>query len=753
MQNNEISNIYEQIQHSLFEKRIATAFFFIKHLTTEIKDYNLTCRYDELVEFYSTMLNYRMSGIEDQNQKEILNHFLLDMFLFAQDVREKLYVKQMYLFEYIQLRNFLADKSANNELSFEKTPENLQIHYLDISVNNLVTKELASERKIAVFEKHQRVLGYLFHYIWLKTNLSNGELETVKTILKDENIGEDSKMIVVSALTLNALRYFDAKKITLLLDSAAEADMQLRQRCLIGFVLVFAKYGYLWNFDKNLRSQFLNFVSETGNADEIENIILQIIRTSETEKLTQHINEEIMPEMLRMTPIIKQKLKMKKDDSEENPENDDDENEKIPSWEELFEKNDSFARLQELGELQMSGSDIFVSAFAQMKNHPFFRMNENWFIPFSKDNVFVSELFNRRESFFTMILDNPAMCNSDKYSFALTLLQMPENELKNVESGIKAEYSQMKEIIDEKKHLEKDSEVKLAASLHIRDLYRFYTQFPKYQEFDNPLLKITNIINYDIFNEIFNSEKNIEKLAAAYFSQNHYNQALMLYLKIYDKDNPEVDICRKIGYCYQQKEMFKEALMYYFLADSLEKDNTWTLKRMAYCYKKTDDLVLAADCYRRALEITPDDFKLMFKQATCYINSNDFEKAMPILFKIDYLNPKYPKIKSALLLCAFCCGNLEKAAELAKKVADVKKPDVQDLMIAGNVALAQKNKRLALDYYNKALEIVKDLNAFMSMIQTNLEKMENIGVSLADVETVIETILMQKLPQTVVKNN
>jgi tetratricopeptide (TPR) repeat protein len=507
---------------------------------------------------------------------------------------------------------------------------------------------------------------------------------------------------------------------------------------LVGLVLAVSKFGYRWTLDENLKNQLLVFCDEEGVVAELESIIFQIIRTSETEKITKHINEDIMPDVIKMSPKIKEKM--------QDVENEEDEDEINPHWQDFFENSGVADKLQELGDLQLSGSDIYVSTFAQMKNYPFFRSNENWFMPFFQENPHISRLFDKKQSLFTLILNNPALCNSDKYSFALTLLQMPENELSSIEGAVKEEQVQMKEIMKDRKNIEARSESKSAANQYIQDLYRFYTLFPHHQDFESPLTEITQIIEFDIFNKIFKNNENITNIAGYYFVYNHYNQALKLYLKIFSAEEPDLDICRKIAYCYQKTERFAEALQFYTIADSEEKDNTWTLKRMAFCYRKSGDYLLAADCYKRATEILPDDLKLLFRQAMCYIDNEDFEKAMPLLFKIDYLNPKYPKIKSVLLWCAFCGGKTEQAAEISQKIIS-EEPDIQDFVLSGNVALVQNNKQSALDFYRKALALTTDIKTFIELVENDIEKMQNLGVQLSDIELVIETLLMGKLPK------
>ncbi|MDR1542819.1 MAG: tetratricopeptide repeat protein [Prevotellaceae bacterium] len=743
MDTNEISKIYNIVNQQLAAQKIAAAFFGINQLVIELKDWNIFVQYEELAGIYSNMLNYKMLGIKEDKQKTVFYHFIDSMFSLAQEIREKLFVKQSSRFEYSQIRTFLANIGACNPLSFAQSPQNLQSHYVDIEVNKLVTGELESEKRQKLFEKHQQVLGYVFHYIWLKTDLENSDFDTISAILSDENIGNDTKYITISALTLNLLRYFDAKKIEFLLNYTQGAPMQLRQRGLVGIALALTKYGYRWHFDEHLKNQFLAFCDKKNIMKELESIVFQIIRTSENEKINKRIVEDIIPEIGKLKQQFKEKYGEKPQKEKEKYDDDDDEN---PNWQEFFENSGVADKLHELGEMQMNGSDVNIGTFASMKGYPFFYYTENWFMPFSKDNPHFNAFFDKQGSIAALLLNNPAMCNSDKYSFALSLIYLPEKEKAAAKKGFEAQQSQLKEIIEEQKKLSSNPDSKLVANQYIQDLYRFYTLYPRAKEFENPLLEIFKIIHYDIFDKIFKKEETITKIASSFFAYNHYYQALKLYKKIFSTDEPNYEIARKIGYCYQKIDNFKLALQYYTIADSGGKDNTWTLKRMAFCYRQAGEPLLAANCYRRLLELMPENEKLLFREAQCYIEAGKYDDAMPLLFKIDYVNPNFPKIKSVLLWCAFCAGKIEQVAELSQRVL-AESPDIQDFIISGGVALAQHKLQTALEYYHKAIALAADIKLFLDLLNADMERLKTLGVQQYDLDLVIETLLMSKVPK------
>jgi tetratricopeptide (TPR) repeat protein len=735
----EISNIYTWINKNLSEKKFATAFFLINRLVVELKDWNTACRYEELVTVYRNILNYRFTNAEENAQNSVFNRFLTDLYSLAESVREQLFIRQSSSFEYDCIRLF----AANSRYFIPQDIQNIGTiydillnHYLSASVNEIINNKLTSKTEKISAEKRQSVLKFVFHHIWLFHKNNETDFEPINNILNDENIGLDAKCIVISALTLNMLRIFNSKKIEILFLAVESKNLEIRQRALVGIVLLLTKFGHYFKSDEKLKNRFLSFIDENDCLNEMESIIFQLIRTSETEKISQHIEKEIFPEFLKISPILKNKLENIDEDEEK---------ERKPEWENLLDENFSHEKLQEFNEMQLSGSDVYASTFAKMKNYGFFEHIENWFLPFEKENYAVKSLFKKKKLFLTLIVNNPSLCNSDKYSLALSLLQMPEKQRNGMEISIKTQKEDIDEMLKEIKNTEFNNEQKNIANHYIQDLYRFYTRHPRHNDFENPLKEIVNLINKSIFYTVFSDNKKIENIASYYFLYKLYNQALRLYLKIFEHNTPNLDTARKIGYCYQKKLEFQDALRYYSIAENIEKNDVWTLRKMAFCYRKSNDYRLAADCYKRILEIKKDDLKLLFALAMCYIENENFDEALPLLHKINYLNPVYPKIKNVLLWSIFCCGKMEQAKDFAQKVLN-DNPDVQDFIIIANIHLALNDKATALEFYKKALLSAKDFESFIALLNHDRDKLLQFGVKKSNIDLLLEMTLADRLP-------
>ena len=111
-----------------------------------------------------------------------------------------------------------------------------------------------------------------------------------------------------------------------------------------------------------------------------------------------------------------------------------------------------------MGELQMEGADVYMSTFSQLKQFPFFRQMSHWFYPFDRQFPDIVTIFGdneeKRMSLLDIILNSDSFCNSDKYSFCFSLIQMPESQRELMIHQMNEQSSVSQEQLDEV-HLEK----------------------------------------------------------------------------------------------------------------------------------------------------------------------------------------------------------------------------------------------------------------------------------------------------------
>lgn len=740
MTGGDIFSLYNKINAQLYTNNIAEAFFLIRKMVKEVNDWNLSVLMDEYSSTYQHILAHSLiSGKHPQSEEGdiIYNQLILNLYLLTQKAKEAFLIKHSNWLEY-EGQRFLSNNPNiffNDVVTgFEHIHQALRHYYHNLQQLEEEDNDNISYWQTAIAD-YQKRMSPLFAYIFLNSNMSDIDLDNIKAIIGDSAIGIDAKCIAISALTLNVLRNFDAKKTNVLLSLAENNDNALRQRALVGLVLIVSKYGHIIEYEEHLRNRIAFLCKNRDVVNELLSIVFQIVRTTETKKISQQINEEIMPELIKISPMIQDKL----DDIDF-----DDDSEKIkPQIEGMFDEIGFSDKLQDFTELQMNGSDVFASTFAQMKGFPFFSFIENWVLPFDKQNPYVRRLFNKKEKLGNTIIANPLLCNSDKFSFSLNLLQMPDNQLNTVEFAIKEEKEQIDEMIKDMDKSQNYTESKVAANHYILDLYRFYSYFPRHNDLDNSLVRILNLCATKLFDIMFAHTDDKQKVADFYFQYNHYNQAVMVYSKIVEPNEENPDIYRNLAYSYQQIGDYQRAIDYYIVAEGLDKNNTWYLRRLAFCYRQTGDLAKAIDCYNAILESAKDDFNIMLKLALCYMERREYDLALLLLYKIDYLKPNYPRIKSVLMLCLFYSGKLEQANELATREI-LNFTEMKDFITAGHISLILKTQYSAIEHYKKAISKAKDLKSFLAAFYADTTYLTGSGVNIKELELIAEVVLIDK---------
>jgi hypothetical protein len=97
-------------------------------------------------------------------------------------------------------------------------------------------------------------------------------------------------------------------------------------------------------------------------------IVLQTIRSRETENLSRKLHDEILPQVAKLKPKLEDRLDLDNILPKEKSE------ERNPDWSEMFSGSEEiFKTMEELTKLQMEGADVYMSAFANLKHFDFFR--------------------------------------------------------------------------------------------------------------------------------------------------------------------------------------------------------------------------------------------------------------------------------------------------------------------------------------------------------------------------------------------
>ncbi len=421
MNSRDIVSIKKDILINLSKRQLKDAFRSLKKLTKNTQDWKITETLSELETNYKFMLHYLFEGVEDTQRENVYRNLLRSLYELTDDSTDELMKVESSGIYYEKSR--ISALKNNSVVNYQNLIKEITDSFSLVDLLEEGEEKINRKKDLAI--RRERIGSEMFNSVYVSSRADEEEMNNYLALINNPELPVREKCLFLSALTLGLFHRFDGRKTQILMYAAASEDMQLRARAIVGLVIVMQMYDVRWNLYPELQNQ-LAILSENPNFKKTAlRVIIQLIRARETEEITKKIKEEILPEMMKFNHLAGRKLNM-----EELMGGDSDFSEKNPEWKkELEESGLGGKKLQEYSNLQMEGADVFHSTFSGLKSFPFFSELGNWFLPFDPSYSEIANLFpdeSKNSLLKTAILDSGHMCNSDKYSFCLSLAQIPQ---------------------------------------------------------------------------------------------------------------------------------------------------------------------------------------------------------------------------------------------------------------------------------------------------------------------------------------
>lgn len=727
---------YNEICQNLAERKLKPAF---DSLEKSISENGLVMYMEEwriLEQTYQYMLKYTVDGIQDPERQKIYRKLIVSVFELNDKIFEAAQLKKSPSIEYEKMRAFQGITSTDIEF-LESELEN---YYLQEELVSLVNEtDIKSSSKKTDAKSHQKKIVALFNYVWFRDKLLPKEIDFLHRFFTNGLIRQSYQSFIISALVLSLQRHFDEEKFMLLFDAFELENEELKQRALVGLLINFYKYDSRMPFYPAITGR-LKIVNEgPGFKQNLERVIVQFIRSKETEKIQKKIKDEIIPEMIKISPNLKDKMNL--DSLMEDGLNDD----KNPEWEEIFKDAPGLMnKMEEFSELQMEGADVFMGSFSMLKMFPFFNEFSNWFMPFFAENPDISQLMDDEDEtnvrFVEAVNNAPILCNSDKYSFCFSIQNLPKENREFMAEGMKAEMSQFNEMQAGEELTEPGKKSGFISNQIIQDLYRFYKLHPRKNDFED-------IFNwrFDFHNKITLSEilmeddKILRNIAEYYFSKDYFEEASEIFNHLLDIDK-NGELYQKVGFCFQKSGDFENALDAYKKAELYGLNKLWNFKKIALCYRNLRQPKKALEYYLEAENLDGEDLNVQLNIGHCFLELEQFEDALKCYFKVEYLAPGNKKVWRPLGWCSFVTGKKGKAEKYFQNLID-DGPNKHDLMNMGHVQWSLGNRKLALEFYKKSIaQIDFSISEFFEVFDEDLHYLLAQGVEKEDVPIMLDQL-------------
>lgn len=673
----EINKAYNRIIGSLDSKELKNAFDSIQALISGSRELSFQDKLNELQDTYKYMLRYRIEGAKDPMQEQIYNKIQTSSYELVDRIRHKALAVESPLAFYSRRRSLKVQPNV----TFENLHLQLSKHYA--TGNNA---------------EYDAILMVLFNKIWVSDPFTVEEAFVIKNILFDNELPFTTGCQIVSSLMLGLQAAFDLEKLMLLFDAAGHENEEIKVRALISILLTL----YAYRKRTALYPQIINrldALSETpGFTKAIRTITLRFILARETEKITRKLQNEIIPEMMKLSPKISNKINLKDITPEQLGE------EMNPEWENIFADSSLGKKMEEFSELQQEGADVMHSTFVHLKSFPFFRELSNWLLPFTTEHSSFGDRFNQNNGEKQM-LDSMTlaafMCNSDKYSLYFSMMQLPEEAKKMMMNQFD---SQASEMIQQNKEelISKRGKLETITGQYIQDLYRFFKIYPGHLDFNDIFTMPLDFHNLSILRPYISDEESLSSIAEYYLRKNYFSDALTIFNQLAETNQESDILFQKIGYCKQMNDDLQGALEAYLRADLLNPGSKWVIRRIAGCYRSLKEPEEALKYYRRYEKLNPDNLSITISIGHCYLELRNYSEALKCFYKVDYLDSNN-KAWRPIAWCSFLTGKYDQARNYYKKIL-ANQPNTQDLLNAGHTEWALQNIKGAIEFYRQAVE-------------------------------------------------
>ncbi len=726
MTTNEIKEFSTKIDQLIERRQLSDVFDTLHNAAKSISSWSISDRIEKAEQGYSYMLKYMIDGVNDPSRDNVYSDLIRE----ASTLRDIL-IREMSLTDTPTLYyNTLRSVNSHREETLSGLFSGLRNSIDSMSpFNSMQTGAIPSQSDKLRAEMIERDI---FNRLWTSFPMNVDDARLTAEFISDDSIPFRSRALCVSALTLSLLNFLDDRKLALLLDAYQVDEPHISIRAITGIAIVLDKYK-----GAELSRETINRLKATKELPQwhtdLHRVIVELIRTTDTRRISAKINDEIFPKIKRMGENLTDNANIKFVD----PDNQNDEIN--PEWKAMLSDQNIIDNLKELGELQQEGADVFMTTFSSLKQFPFFNETANWFMPFDPEHSSLSSSPDGQSTLSTLIAAAPFVCDSDKYSMALSMAMMPESQRSAMASQLDSHSNEISEILAATDRNTMPVDRKTEINNYIHSLYRFFHLFRRKGDFYNPFGHVANPVDQPFLASDFDSEEALLSLGEFYFKIGLYSYASSIFSKIDEMSAPEAARYQKLGYCAEKLGNIDQASSYYEQADLLDGASIWNLKRLMSVYRRLGNYSSAISVCQRLEKRQPDNPDIAVDLGSLYILAGNFKAAIAPLQKAEFMNPDSIKPLRPLAWASLICRDYDIAQSYYDRIL-ASDPTPVDLLNSGHLAWARGRLGEAINYYRLSAERTS-LDHLSESIRNDIDHLSKAGVDVSAMPMMIDAVI------------
>lgn len=721
----EIDNTHRRASQCIDDAEVNDAFALISSLITESGKASLSDELGRLEMSYTLMLKYLEQGVVDPQRDDILYNIRQSLYT----LNDKCYIGLMeqagHEVFYTRRRELAGTSLVDIVEDYRKALRNLSL------VQSVPDQQVDNRAILSQLREAETLETKLFNRVWSSFPLSTDDANSLKLCINGDILPVHARCLLVAALFLGLMMFYDENKLLILLETYSMSDEPLVQlRSLVCALLTMLAHKKRTSASHTVQTRIDALLDMPDFKHDVWSIQMQLARSRNTENIKQRVRNDLIPNIMKMRPDIINKLKDKESqvvdlsDIEANPD-----------WQQWLDQSGITRRIEEFNAMQHEGSDVFIATFSHLKTFPFFKTLSNWFLPFyPAHSEVVENLGPSRLSLAEVIQHAPYLCNSDKYSFCLSLGALPESQ----RSMMSAQLTEQEAALNEARHTELPDERRKRIAIinaFVQDLYRFFKLFSRRREFiavmDNEGLDLTDCMPLA---RVTRDAHVLELLGTLYFKNAFYDDAIKCFTRLEGLDETTDDhIYQKIGFAYQNANKPEKALTYYKRYELLHEDDAWNIRHIAACSRALGKLEQALEYYRRAETMSPDNVSLAITVGHVLLEQNRTSEALQQYFKADLMDDAKHRAWRPIAWCSFLLRDYDKALDYYDRINRNDTPSAQDKLNLGHVLLCQGKTQEAIATYRESLQLMNgDCKKFRAAFKGDALTLRLHGISMVD---------------------
>ncbi len=734
-----ISDQHSLISNLISEKRIKQSLDTLGDMIQHVSSGYLRDEYENVVLTYRNMVTYTIDGIKDPERERVYLKLIQSILTISDKV------KQDILSHFSGWNTYWLKQQAEKEqrLSGRTIVENVDDLMFKQELDEWLrlSAEINPDPESELSEKHRQLISKIFDHLWLTDYYGDAEDSLLEIINKSDKFRWYESSIFTTAVTLSNFRVWQPEKVLWLVKIYERGHEQVMERALTGLILNLHYYDRRLLLYPEITNKFKELAESDRFREHVKIIVLQAIRSRETEKISRKLQTELLPQVAKLRPRIEERLDL--DNIMPADKNED----KNPDWSDMFrESEEIFKTMEELTRLQMEGSDVYMSAFANLKHFDFFRQFKNWFIPFYPDHEVLNEIFRDEilgpgtNELAEAMYKTPFICNSDKYSLILNLKHLPQSQKNMMLKVFRMELEGLMQLSEDENLTDPDKKFRTGVTQYLQDIYRFFKLSPYRLEFEDIFSGKLDLYKSVFFRLLGNSEATEAALADYFFSRDFYSDALALYLDRIKTRPDDAALYEKAGYCYQQESNYEEALVNYKRAELIDR-KAWTLKKIGLCLRRTARYEEALEYYLLAGDLEPDNIHTTMMVAHCYLDLGEYDQALKNYFRIEYNDPGNMKILRPIAFCYFALGRFAESEKYYDRISEGQLT-ANDMMNIGHLNLCMGHQKEAIDFYRRSITGGgMSLDQFINEFREDQDLLIRLGVNSNDLPIILDYLL------------